>query len=93
MSFLYTGTGALKTDFTKTGKRTIKGALQDGKNSIERYFLNNLFDGHNQNCVDLLLGKLKPKQQNYKLQSVNPIIKMAIFVILVMIYRNRCSYS
>jgi len=27
MSFLYTGTGALKTDFTKTGKRTIKGAL------------------------------------------------------------------
>jgi len=34
ISTLYTGTGALKTDFTRTGKRTIAGALQDGKNSV-----------------------------------------------------------
>lgn len=29
-SILYTGTPALKTDFTRTGKRTMKGALADG---------------------------------------------------------------
>ena len=34
MSILYTGTKALKTDFTRTGKRTFKGAVDDGVNSI-----------------------------------------------------------
>lgn len=34
ISILYTGTPALKTDFTRTGKRTWKGALNDGRNSI-----------------------------------------------------------
>jgi phosphatidylinositol 4-phosphatase len=34
ISILYTGTPALKTDFTRTGKRTWKGAVQDGKNAI-----------------------------------------------------------
>lgn len=48
MSFLYSGTGALKTDFTRTGKRTIAGALQDGVNSVQRYVLNNLDDGRMQ---------------------------------------------
>lgn len=31
---MYTGTNALKTDFTRTGKRTIKGAIDDGVNSV-----------------------------------------------------------
>ena len=48
MSFLYSGTGALKTDFTRTGKRTFLGLLNDGRNSVQRYFLNNFFDGNNQ---------------------------------------------
>jgi len=34
VSVLYTGTSALKTDFTRTGKRTFKGALDDGMNAI-----------------------------------------------------------
>ena len=44
MSILYTGTPALKTDFTRTGKRTRKGAMMDGKNSLERYYINNYCD-------------------------------------------------
>ena len=36
LSYLYSGTGALKTDFTRTGKRTKAGALEDGKRSITR---------------------------------------------------------
>ena len=42
VSELYSGTGALKTDFTRTGKRTAMGALADGANSLQRYLLNNL---------------------------------------------------
>ena len=51
LSKLYTGTPALKTDFTLTGKRTIKGALQDGKNALHRYILNNYNDGYYQDSL------------------------------------------
>ncbi|KAJ1827883.1 Phosphoinositide phosphatase sac1 [Coemansia sp. RSA 2599] len=61
VSCAYSGTGALKTDFTRTGKRTKMGALQDGRNSVERYFRGNFFDGERQDSVDLLLGKYRPK--------------------------------
>lgn len=48
ISIQYSGTGALKTDFTRTGKRTIQGAMQDGINSLTRYYKNNLKDGFRQ---------------------------------------------
>lgn len=56
MSLLYSGTGALKTDFTLTGKRTLKGKLEDGKRAIMRYYINNINDTYNQNSLDFLLG-------------------------------------
>lgn len=46
LSILYTGTKALKTDFTRTGKRTFKGALMDGKHSLQRYYINQFQDGY-----------------------------------------------
>ena len=58
LSRLYTGTPALKTDFTLTGKRTINGALQDGKNAIHRYILNNYQDGYYQDCLEYSQGQL-----------------------------------
>lgn len=60
ISFLYAGTGALKTDFTRTGKRTKKGILQDGYNSCLRYILNNFYDGYRQDKMDLLLKNYVP---------------------------------
>ncbi len=62
ISFLYSGTGALKTDFTRTGKRTAMGALQDGVNSLSRYVLNNFNDGRMQDAWDLFLGRYVPKR-------------------------------
>eukprot|EP00474_Spongospora_subterranea_P010564 CRZ11022.1 hypothetical protein [Spongospora subterranea] len=59
MSVQYSGTNALKTDFTRTGKRSLIGAIQDGKNSIMRFYLNNFHDGHRQDSLDLFLGKYK----------------------------------
>ena len=57
ISLQYSGTGALKTDFTRTGKRTKAGALQDGVNSVVRYIKNNFTDGPRQDAFDLLLGR------------------------------------
>ncbi|KAJ5128738.1 hypothetical protein N7526_006904 [Penicillium atrosanguineum] len=56
----YSGTGALKTDFTRTGKRTRAGALQDLRNSITRYVRNNFLDGPRQDGFDVFLGAYLP---------------------------------
>ncbi|KAK6178001.1 hypothetical protein SNE40_012847 [Patella caerulea] len=56
LSKQYAGTGALKTDFTRTGKRTKMGLLMDGWNSAVRYFKNNFADGFRQDAIDLFLG-------------------------------------
>ena len=53
VSRVYAGTGALKTDFTRTGTRTFKGKLMDGLNSVVRYGLNNFHDGIRQDALDL----------------------------------------
>ena len=60
LAMLYAGTGALKVDFTKTGKRTLKGMFNDGVNSCMRYYINNFTDGIKQDSIDLLLGNYKP---------------------------------
>ena len=48
ISKAYAGSGALKTDFTRTGKRTRQGAFEDLKKSVLRYLRNNHFDGARQ---------------------------------------------
>jgi hypothetical protein len=56
ISRLYAGTPALKGDFTRTGERTKRGALNDGVNSLQRYYLNNFLDADRQEGMDLLVG-------------------------------------
>ncbi|PSN49044.1 Phosphatidylinositide phosphatase SAC1 [Blattella germanica] len=56
ISTQYSGTGALKTDFTRTGKRTKWGLIRDGINSLTRYYKNNFADGFRQDSIDLFLG-------------------------------------
>merc|ERR1711902_40154 len=56
ISIKYSGTGALKTDFTRTGKRTKQGVLEDGRRSLIRYFKNNFADGFRQDSLDLFTG-------------------------------------
>ena len=48
ISTAYAGTGALKSDYTRTGKRSREGMVQDGINSVMRYVKNNFFDGDRQ---------------------------------------------
>jgi len=61
VSVQYAGTGALKTDFTRTGKRTLYGNLQDGWNSLIRYKKNNFTDGFRTDGMHFFLGELSIK--------------------------------
>ena len=55
ISYCYSGTGALKTDYTRMGIRTKMGAVQDGQRSIVRYIKNNFLDGSRQDGYELVL--------------------------------------
>jgi hypothetical protein len=48
VSRAYSGTGALKADYTRTGKRTKEGMAHDGYKSVMRYVTNNFMDGDRQ---------------------------------------------
>ncbi len=52
----YAGTGALKSGFTRTGKRTTWGLLDDGVKSVVRYYVDNFSDGRKQDAADLVTG-------------------------------------
>jgi len=47
---------ALKRDVTRLGKRTKRGAFDDGVNSLRRYYINNYQDLDKQIGIDALLG-------------------------------------
>ncbi|KAJ3009106.1 UNVERIFIED_CONTAM: hypothetical protein HDU68_002822 [Siphonaria sp. JEL0065] len=65
ISLIYAGTRALRSDITRTGKRTswIHSSLDDGINSLTRYYLNNLRDGRKQDAFDVWTGKVASKDQ------------------------------
>ncbi|TIC14703.1 hypothetical protein E3Q01_00972 [Wallemia mellicola] len=76
VSVTYSGTGALKTDFTRTGKRTVEGAFWDLINSITRYVKNNYYDGSRQDAFDLVLGGWTP-QAGASFRDNRPILTRA----------------
>jgi SacI homology domain len=61
MSEAYTGTGALKADFTRTGKRSVKGIANDATNSIKRYYNQQHTDGTRQAAVDIFTGQVESR--------------------------------
>ena len=79
LSILYTGTPALKTDFTRTGKRTQKGAIDDGKHAMIRYYYNNFTDGYNQDSLDFCQKKLKGE---IKAKGFLTPLKMALITLI-----------
>jgi hypothetical protein len=89
LSKCYSGTGALRADFTRTGKRTFKGLLQDCINIFMRYYLNNFRDGYNQDCHDYFLGTLNPKKRDLKIHSTKAVhfIILLIFLLSMLIWR------
>lgn len=80
ISRAYSGTGALKTDFTRTGKRTKKGALDDFYKSAMRYLKNNFFDGARQDAFDLVTGVWTPEHgaAGFLISDDRPLIIRAV---------------
>ncbi|KAG0368045.1 hypothetical protein BGX24_002973 [Mortierella sp. AD032] len=83
ISCAYSGTGALKTDFTRTGNRTKAGALQDLQNSIVRYVKNNFLDGSRQDAYDLFLKYNVNASGSYPLVDNRPLQIKALPVVLL----------
>lgn len=83
MSFLYTGTPALKTDFTRTGKRTYMGAINDGVNSVTRYYINNFTDGYYHDCLDISTLKLTATHKLRERKWLTPM-KLSVISIIIM---------
>mgnify|MGYP000997065339 CR=1 FL=1 len=87
MSYLYTGTPALKTDFTRTGKRTYRGAINDGINAVTRYYINNLTDGYYHDCLDVATLKLMPFSSTFKKRRIffTPL-KIYLFIVCLLTF-------
>lgn len=104
VSKTYSGTGALKTDFTRTGNRTKAGALQDFNRSVTRYFQNNFADGPRQDSFDLFLGAYKPDtaplgaqhfadRRPLAVQSMPYILGMCAFFVAISLGTSRLPDS
>ena len=93
ISVQYAGTGALKTDFTRTGKRSYYGVLQDGWNASNRYFLNNFMDGTRTDANRLFVGETsadrlvqdrrKKAASSKTVASFLPVMLFATLILLV----------
>lgn len=61
----YSGTGALKTDFTRTGKRSTTGVIGDGVKSVMRMYYKTFVDEGRQEVIDVLCGNavIRPPAQ------------------------------
>ncbi|CEP14242.1 hypothetical protein [Parasitella parasitica] len=101
VSCVYSGTGALKTDFTRTGSRTKAGALKDLQNSITRYVKNNFLDGNRQDSFDLFLGQYRLEQNHatssfvsskaLRVRVVPYILMFALFMLVLNVIRPNYS--
>jgi hypothetical protein len=98
VSKAYSGTGAMKTDLTRTGKRTKAGALQDGNVAVTRYCRNNFLDGPRQDAYDLFLGAYTPSTGSslifadtrpISIQSVPYVAAFSVFLVLVGLFTKR----
>ncbi|KAF2209278.1 hypothetical protein CERZMDRAFT_107157 [Cercospora zeae-maydis SCOH1-5] len=105
VSKTYSGTGALKTDFTRTGNRTRAGMLQDLSNSCTRYVRNNFADGPRQDAFDLFLGHYSPDaagigsllqfadRRPLVIQAVPYVLGFCVFFVAISVSTNRLPNS
>lgn len=56
ISQIYTGTNALKSSFSRSGKMNFAGALSDVTKSVSRMYQNTFVDNKKQTLMDILLG-------------------------------------
>lgn len=101
VSRAYAGTGAMKTDLTRIGKRTNGGKLQDLNVAITRFYLNNFRDGPRQDAFDVFLGAYDASSANIGsalvfadrrpilIQAIPYILAFSVFIIFVSLFTRR----
>ena len=100
----YSGTGALKTDFTRTGNRTRAGMAQDVNISMTRYIKNNFLDGPRQDGFDLFLGAYLPPTSDVGsriytdhrpvlVQSIPYVLAASLFIVVLSMFTRRAPDS
>lgn len=70
ISQIYTGTNALKSSFSRSGKMGFAGLISDATKSVSRMYINNFVDKSKQQTIDMLLGKLEGQ---IKVQLYDPV--------------------
>jgi hypothetical protein len=105
VSITYSGTGAMKTDFTRTGNRTKAGMLRDLNSGLTRYVKNNFADGPKQDGFDLFLGNYHPDtatigsgpqfadRRPLFIQATPYMLGMCLFFVAVSVSTNRMPDS
>lgn len=73
----------MKGDFTLTGKRTFNGILNDGKISLNRYFINNFKDGYYQDWLNFGNGAISPL--TFKMKT-HKICKYIILLLCLLVF-------
>lgn len=82
LSNFYAGSNAMKTDFTRTGKRSKLGLAMDGLSALKRYLYQNFLDGARQDGVDLLLGVVRlPSRAQFTSSSDPSVTARAIPIV------------
>jgi hypothetical protein len=69
LSRIYAGTGALKSSYTRRGKQTVFGYLDDAAKSVNRFYVSNFQDKTRQEAILLLFN---PAQKTNKLLVRSP---------------------
>lgn len=49
----------MKSSYTRKGKSTLAGLLDDGMKSVTRFYINRFKDTDNQVAIDLFLGRIE----------------------------------
>ena len=81
LSLLYTGSGALNSEYARTGKRTIAGLIDDVMRSMNRMYNNAFLDEAKQDLIDNLVGRTTVAQATTALiqhpiaDSVDELVK------------------
>ena len=92
VSLLYAGSGALKTDYTRTGRRSRWGVLMDGINTLKRYYAQNFCDGDTQDAISLVTGeasvtvKSDAKQPSVREASLWVCVCVCVCLVLYMFH-------
>lgn len=84
ISHRYTGAAAMKTDFTRTGVRGLRGQLQDGITAAERFIEQTLRDPVKQDATNIFLGKYYSR----RIPSLGPAVAAAQDVLRVRAYKR-----